>query len=100
MKIISWNVNGIRAWLQKDETLPFVEEMEMPDIFCVQETKAHPEQVDIQLSQYPYHFWNSADKKGYSGTAIFSKVEPIEVNYDMGIDEHEQKGFFYCQSDT
>jgi exodeoxyribonuclease III len=74
MKIISWNVNGIRAALKKG-FLDFVKK-ENPDILCLQETKAHPEQVDISLSNYPFHYWNSADKKGYSGTAIFSKIEP------------------------
>jgi len=74
MKIISWNVNGIRAVLQKG-FLDFVEK-ENPDILCVQETKAHPEQVDMVLNKYPNHYWNSAEKKGYSGTAIFSKEEP------------------------
>ena len=74
MKIISWNVNGIRAVLKKG-FLDFVKK-ENPDILCIQETKAHPEQVDMALSKYPFHYWNSAEKKGYSGTAIFSKIEP------------------------
>ena len=82
MKIISWNVNGIRAVLKKG-FLDFVEK-ENPDILCLQETKAHPEQVDISLSQYPHHYWNSAEKKGYSGTAIFSKVEPISMTEKIG----------------
>lgn len=77
MKIISWNVNGIRAILKKG-FLDFVKK-ENPDILCLQETKAHPEQVDIKLSKYGFHYWNSAEKKGYSGTAIFSKEEPLSM---------------------
>ncbi len=77
MKIISWNVNGIRAVLGKG-FLDFVSK-ENPDVICLQETKAHPEQVELELKEYPHHFWNSAEKKGYSGTAIFSKVEPLSV---------------------
>lgn len=82
MKIISWNVNGIRAVLKKD-FLNFVKK-ENPDILCIQETKAHPDQVDIALKEYPNHYWNSAEKKGYSGTAIFSKTEPISMTEKIG----------------
>ena len=78
MKFISWNVNGIRAVLKKG-FYDFLEEQN-PDIICIQETKAHKEQVDIELPNYKYQFWNSAIKKGYSGTAIFSKFEPLNVN--------------------
>jgi exodeoxyribonuclease III len=87
-KIISWNVNGIRAVLQKG-FLDFVKK-EDPNILCLQETKAHPDQVDEMLKQYKHHYWNSAEKKGYSGTAIFSKLEPLSVNY--GVDEDNHKG--------
>ena len=90
LKIISWNVNGIRAVLKKG-FLDFVKK-EKPDILCVQETKAHPEQVDIQLSDYKHHFWNSAEKKGYSGTAVFSKIQPLTVTYGFGINEHDNEG--------
>ena len=90
MKLISWNVNGIRAAIKKG-FYDFAKEQN-PDVICLQETKAHPEQVDLQLDQYEYHFWNSAVKKGYSGTAIFSKVEPISVTYGLGIEEHDQEG--------
>lgn len=89
-KLISWNVNGIRAVLKKG-FLDFVGE-QRPEILCLQETKAHPEQVDMELTDYPYHYWNSAVKKGYSGTAIFSKIKPIDVRYDLGIEEHDQEG--------
>ena len=90
MKIISWNVNGIRAVIKKG-FYDFVDKYK-PDILCLQETKAHPEQVDIKLDQYPYQFWNSAEKKGYSGTAIFSKKEPLSVKNNIGIDKHDNEG--------
>ena len=90
MKIISWNVNGIRAVLKKG-FLDFISE-ENPDIICLQETKAHKDQVDLVLDQYPHKFWNSALKKGYSGTAVFSKVSPNSVQYGIGIPEHDQEG--------
>ena len=90
MKIISWNVNGIRAVIKKG-FYEFIDTYN-PDILCLQETKAHPEQVDIKLNQYPYQFWNSAEKKGYSGTAIFSKKEPLSVKNNIGIDKHDNEG--------
>lgn len=90
MKIISWNVNGIRAVLKKG-FLDFVDEHN-PDVLCIQETKAHPEQVELDLKQYPYKYWNSAEKKGYSGTAIFSKVKPLSVANDMDIQIHDTEG--------
>lgn len=90
MKIVSWNVNGIRAVIKKG-FYDFVENNKA-DIICIQETKARPEQVDLQLADYPFQYWNSAEKKGYSGTAIFSKIEPISVTYDFGIEEHDQEG--------
>ena len=90
MKLISWNVNGIRAVIKKG-FYDFVATYN-PDILCIQETKAHPEQVDLILSDYPYQYWNSAEKKGYSGTAIFSKVEPLSIHYDMGIKKHDLEG--------
>ena len=90
MKIISWNVNGIRAVIKKG-FYDFIDEHK-PDILCLQETKAHPEQVHIKLNQYPYQFWNSAEKKGYSGTAIFSKKEPLSVKNNLGIDKHDNEG--------
>lgn len=77
MKIMSWNVNGIRAALKKGEFLPFVEK-HSPDILCLQETKAERGQVEIDLKGYE-EYWNSAEKKGYSGTAIFSKEKPLSV---------------------
>jgi exodeoxyribonuclease-3 len=79
LKIYSWNVNGIRAVLRKDLFLPFIE-AEQPDILCLQESKAQPEEIDVQIPGYVQH-WNSAQKKGYSGTAILSKVAPISVTF-------------------
>jgi len=88
MKIVSWNVNGIRAALKKG-FLNFLEK-ENPDIICVQEIKAMPEQVDqaeLILKNYPYHYWNSAERKGYSGTAIFSKVKAIDFKRNLDKEE-------------
>lgn len=88
MKLISWNVNGLRACVGKG----FFEflEREQPDMMCLQETKLQPEQAPAVEGYYDY--WNSADKKGYSGTAIFSKTEPLSVTYDIGIDVHDHEG--------
>ena len=91
MKLISWNVNGIRAVIKKNFA-EFVADHQ-PDILCLQETKARPEQVDLPLEMGGYHaFWYSAEKPGYSGTALFSKVAPLEVRYGLGIDEHDTEG--------
>ena len=89
MKFISWNVNGIRAVIKKG-FYDFVENYN-PDILCLQEIKANKEQVDLKLDSYPYQYWNSAEKKGYSGTSIFSKIKPINEMYGIGIEEHDQK---------
>ncbi|MEN9920247.1 MAG: hypothetical protein RL538_140 [Candidatus Parcubacteria bacterium] len=77
MKIYSWNVNGIRAVIKKGDLQTFLDKHD-PDILCLQETKANHEQVDLDWPQYE-EYWNSAEKKGYSGTAIFSKITPVEV---------------------
>ena len=77
MKIYSWNVNGIRAVLRKERFHPFLE-AHQPDVLCLQETKAERGQIEIDLPGY-HEYWNSAVKKGYSGTAIFSKQEPLSV---------------------
>ena len=89
MKLISWNVNGLRACINKgfQEFLTASD----ADIFCVQETKMQREQAEFVFPGY-HEYWNSAEKKGYSGTAIFSKEEPIAVTYDMGIEEHDHEG--------
>ena len=89
MKLISWNVNGLRACVQKG-FLDFFQEIDA-DIFCVQETKLQAGQIDLDLPGY-HQYWNYADKKGYSGTAMFTKQEPIAVTYGMGIDEHDHEG--------
>lgn len=84
MKIYSWNVNGIRAVLRKDSLLPFIK-AEEPDILCIQETKAQPGEAVVDLPDY-HEYWHSADKKGYSGTAIFSKPEPLSVSKNLSDD--------------
>lgn len=90
MKIISWNVNGIRAAVKKGFEA-FVDKHQ-PDVLCVQETKAHPEQVDAMLPEYSHHFWNSAIRKGYSGVAVFSKIEPLSVQYGMASEKYDDEG--------
>jgi len=87
MKIISWNVNGVRACI-RNGFMKFLK-AESPDVICLQEIKAHPEQVDEDLSSYEHHFWNSAERKGYSGTAIFSRIKPISVKYGIGLLDEE-----------
>ena len=89
MKLISWNVNGIRACLNKG-FLDFFNK-ENADIFCIQETKMQEGQIELKLEGY-YQYWNSAEKKGYSGTAIFTKVKPLKVFYGIGIEEHDKEG--------
>ena len=89
MKLISWNVNGLRACLTKG-FLDFVKDSDA-DIICLQETKLQPEQVDFELPGYEM-YWNSADKKGYSGTAILTKRPPLSVIYDHGEDIHRHEG--------
>ncbi len=89
MKLISWNVNGIRACLQKD-FMGFFNGADA-DIFCLQETKIQEGQVQLDLPGY-YQYFNYAVKKGYSGTAIFTKKEPLSVTYGIGIEEHDQEG--------
>lgn len=88
MKLTSWNVNGIRAVHKKGLFLPFVEKVK-PDIICLQETKAEQGQAEIDLPDYE-EYWNSAKKKGYSGTAIFSKVKPLSVLFDLPDDIREK----------
>ncbi len=89
MKLISWNVNGLRACVQKG-FLDFFMQMDA-DIFCIQESKLQAGQIDLELAGY-YQYWNYAVKKGYSGTAIFTKKEPMNVTLGMGIEEHDQEG--------
>ena len=89
MKLISWNVNGIRACVNKGFKEFF--EQEQADIFCIQETKCQKEQIELEFKGYT-SYWNSAEKKGYSGTAIFTKKKPISVEYGIGIEEHDKEG--------
>lgn len=89
MKLISWNVNGIRACVKKG-FLDYFNEQDA-DIFCIQETKLQEGQIDLNLEEY-YQYWNYAKKKGYSGTAIFSKKKPLSVSYGLNIEEHDQEG--------
>lgn len=88
-KMISWNVNGLRACVGKG-FLDFFKEADA-DIFCVQETKLQKGQIDLDLPGY-YQYWNYAERKGYSGTAIFTKEEPLSVTYGIGIEEHDHEG--------
>ncbi|MCM2581637.1 exodeoxyribonuclease III [Bacillus stercoris] len=90
MKLISWNVNGLRAVMRKMDFLSYLKE-EDADIICLQETKIQDGQVDLQPEGY-HVYWNYAVKKGYSGTAVFSKQEPLHVMYGIGIEEHDQEG--------
>ncbi len=87
MKLVSWNVNGIRACVTKG-FLDFFNEVDA-DIFCLQETKLQEGQIELDLPGY-HQYWNYAEKKGYSGTAIFTKQEPISVNYGIQIEEHDK----------
>ena len=89
MKLISWNVNGLRAAVTKGFIDSF-NELDA-DIFCLQETKLQPHQIELELPGYE-QFWNSAVKKGYSGTAVFTRVKPIAVTNGIGIEEHDQEG--------
>lgn len=89
LKYISWNVNGLRACMKKG----FLDSFAAldADCFCLQETKLQPEQIDLALQGY-HQYWNSAVKKGYSGTALFCKKEPLSISYGIGIEDHDQEG--------
>lgn len=89
MKLISWNVNGLRACMNKGFA-DFFNEIDA-DVFCVQETKMQQEQADFIFDGYT-QYWNSAVKKGYSGTAVFTRITPLSVEYGIGIEEHAQEG--------
>lgn len=93
MKVISYNVNGIRAAIKKG-FIPWLQAAN-PDVLCIQETKAHKEQLDLELFEeagYPFHYWFSAQKKGYSSVAIFSKTEPNHIAYGTGIESMDFEG--------
>ena len=89
MKFISWNVNGLRACMGKG-FMDFFNEIDA-DIFCLQETKLSEGQIELDTPGY-HQYWNYAEKKGYSGTAVFTKKEPISVTYGIGIEEHDHEG--------
>lgn len=89
MKLISWNVNGLRACVGKGFLEYFNEQQ--ADIFCLQETKLQEGQIELELNGY-HQYWNYAEKKGYSGTAIFTKKEPISVQYGIGVEKHDNEG--------
>lgn len=93
MKLVSWNVNGLRACMGKG--FPDFLKSEDPDVICLQETKMQREQADFDFEGY-YEYWNSAEKKGYSGTAIFTKKEPISVSYGIGMEEADAEGRVIC----
>jgi exodeoxyribonuclease III len=89
MKLISWNVNGLRAVVNKG-FMDFFNEVNA-DVFCLQETKMQPDQLILDLPGY-HQYFNSAVRKGYSGTAVFTKIKPLQVTYDIGIEHHDQEG--------
>ncbi len=89
MKLISWNVNGIRACVTKG-FLEYFKEMDA-DIFCIQESKLQEGQINLELEGYS-QYWNYAEKKGYSGTAIFTKEKPLNVKYGLGVEDHDKEG--------
>ncbi len=89
MRLISWNVNGIRAAVKKG-FMDFFNDVDA-DIFCLQETKLSAGQLDLELEGY-HQYWNYAEKKGYSGTAVFTKEEPIHVSYGIDMEEHDKEG--------
>ena len=89
MRFISWNVNGLRACVGKG-FLDVFQELDA-DIFCIQESKLQAGQIDLDIPGY-YQYWSYADKKGYSGTALFTKEEPLSVVYGLGIDVHDHEG--------
>ena len=93
MRLISWNVNGLRAVMKKN-FYEFVNEAD-PDILCIQETKMQEGQAEVELPQY-HKYWCSAEKKGYSGTLTLSKEEPVNVTCNMGVDKHDHEGRIVC----
>ncbi len=98
MKLISWNVNGIRACMKKGFEEFFIQAD--ADIFCIQESKCQEGQVKLELPDY-HQYWNYAKRKGYSGTAVFTKEEPLSVQYGIGIEEHDQEGrVITCEYET
>lgn len=91
VKIVSWNVNGIRGMLQRNLLQPFMASCD-PDVLCLQETKAQAGQVQLDLPSHPYHYWNGAARKGYAGTALISKTAPLSIRQDIGVPCHDAEG--------
>jgi exodeoxyribonuclease-3 len=91
VKILSWNVNGIRALLQRNVLYPCVAAYD-PDVLCLQETKAQPAQVRFDLPSHPYHYWNGAVRKGYAGTAVIAKTAPLSIRQGIGVTCHDGEG--------
>jgi exodeoxyribonuclease-3 len=91
VKIVSWNVNGIRAVLKGNLLAPLLAAYD-PDVLCLQEIKAQPEQVRLDLPSHPYRFWNGAERKGYAGTAVISKTAPLSVRQGIGVACHDSEG--------
>jgi exodeoxyribonuclease-3 len=91
MKIVTWNINGIRALVRKDLFSSFVAAYD-PDVICLQETRVQSEQIILDLPSHPYQYWNGAERKGYSGTAVLAKMPPVAVHYDMGVARHDREG--------
>jgi exodeoxyribonuclease-3 len=91
MKIVSWNVNGIRAAIRKNVFQPLVAEYQ-PDILCLQETRAGAGQISLALPSHPYQYWHGADQRGYAGTAILAHPEPLAMRSNMGVERHDREG--------
>jgi exodeoxyribonuclease III len=91
VKIVSWNVNGIRALLNRDLLCPFLTAYD-PDVLCLQEIKAQPAQVCLDLPSHPFHYWNGAARKGYAGTGMISKTVPLSIRQDIGVARHDGEG--------
>ncbi len=94
MKFISWNVNGLRACFGKGDFEKAFEALDA-DFFCLQETKMQSGQLDLEFPGYE-SYWNFAEKKGYSGTAIYTRIKPLSVTYGMGVEEHDHEGRVIC----
>ena len=97
MKIVTWNINGIRALVRKDLFSSFVAAYD-PDVICLQETRVQSEQIMLDLPSHPYQYWNGAERKGYSGTAVLAKTLPVAVHYDMGVARHDREGRLIAES--
>lgn len=91
VKIVSWNVNGIRAIVRKNMLYTLVDTYK-PDVICFQETKAQPGQVSLDLPAYPYQYWLGADKPGYAGTAIIARTEPLAIRSNLSVPQHDGEG--------